>query len=68
MLAKQNGETPGPLGDFVSRYWCPLASSIKGFGTERGRLGTFKEISKKCLFFTQKQKKPAQNMKFCMKI
>ena len=50
-----------------SRYWCPPASPIKGFGTERARLGTFKEISKNCLIFTQKEKKPAQNLKFSMK-
>ena len=64
---KKNGDAPGPPGDFVKRFWCPPASPIKGFGTERARLGTFKEISENCRFFPQKEKKPAQNMKFCMK-
>ena len=39
---------------------------VKGFGTERGRLDTLKKISINC-FFTQKEQKPAQNLKFCMK-
>ena len=46
---------------------CLPASPMKGFGTERARLDIFKEISKNCRFFTQKEKKPVQNLKFCMK-
>ena len=30
-------------------------------------IGTLKKISKTCRCFTQKDKKPAKNMQFCMK-
>ena len=41
--------------------------NFKGFGTERATLCTFKINLKKCCFFTQKEKKPGQNLKFSMK-
>ena len=50
---KKYGDARAPEGDFVSRYWCPPASPIGGFGTERARLDIFKIISKNCHFFTQ---------------
>ena len=53
--------------EILWRYRCSPASPIKGFGTKRARLGTFKEISKNCRFFPEKEKKPAQNMKFWLK-
>ena len=53
--------------EILWRYRSPPASPIKGFCTERARLGTFKKISTNSRFFNQKEKKPAQNMKSCMK-
>ena len=48
-------------------YWCHLVSAIKGFGTERARLGILK-MSKNCRLFTQKEHIPAQEKtKFCTK-
>ena len=41
--------------------------TFRGFGTERARLSTFKKNLKKCCFFTQKEQKPGQNLKFSMK-
>ena len=41
--------------------------TFRGLGTERARLGTFKKNLKKMLFFTQKEQKPGQNLKFSMK-
>ena len=38
--------------------------TFRGFGTERARLGTFLKKSQKNVFFTQKEKKPGQNLKF----
>ena len=34
-----------------NRYWCAPASPIKGFCTERARLGTFQKISTNLSFF-----------------
>ena len=42
---------------------------FRGFGTEHARLGTFRGFLiffTNCRFFNQ-EKKPVQNMKFCMK-
>ena len=64
----------------VSAVWCFAyrRKTCRGFGTERARLGTFRgfdtertrlgnflKISK--MFFTRKEQKPGQNLKFCMK-
>ena len=53
--------------EILWRYRCPPASPIKGFGTERARLGTIIDLSKNCRVFPQKEKKAAQNMKFWLK-
>ena len=46
--------------------WSPFLCSLamKGFGTERARLGTFKKISKILSVFTQKKKTSAKKQKF----
>ena len=41
--------------------------TFRGFGTERARLDTFKKNLKKLSFFTQKEQKPLQNLKFSIK-
>ena len=45
-----------------------LAQNVhKGLGTERARQALLKKSQKLSFFFTQKEKKPGQNRKFCMK-
>ena len=50
---RKNGDAPGPLGDWWSRYWGTSASPIKGFCTEYARLGTLK--SQKIVVFLIKK-------------
>ena len=52
---------PGPWEILWSRYWCSSGSPIKGFGSERARLGSFNQNFQN---FTQNEHLPAQRFFF----